>query len=1099
MVKILFLLISVSAFGQTAITQLTSFWEMDVTTTDKIAWDSKGSAHATYFGNALNADTSIFGGGWHRTAGTQTPHNSGGMSAPGETVAKGSNSFAYCVWVRRSATYQDIILGQWSNNPATRSWFLNFNATPGRPVLSYAMTDGSTGGITLATPEIDTGELAMICMHYNSSTGAVGLSGNGQAWTLATPDAPFQPVPSGNACSTPAGIYDPWYDCTLDWGHAHAGSFPTGEPVIGRTMYWNGYIPTNAELTDLYNGGSGRDASYFGLSFTPPTRPLTVTLANASFADDANLGATPGLYYLRPFPLKTWKPSLATTNGDYVWVRSTDHQQTSQHLYIGYSSSPETLPSSWTEPNLPHNNSRFGGGGELAPFETPSLVWNPDTSLFHLYAHGDDLLAPSPPFQQVTMMWTSPDLSTWTAGGGDAFPTNVTGCPTIPCRNHTGYAIVIRNGTGDWTAQTLIESSEPSGTDGFIKLGLWSSTDGKNFTFVRETETMVPKMPYRNTQNQRVGSHVAFAGSTAIVSANYVGTPSTQLEFANPAWPLFQHDGDGAYNGVQGNWLQEVRAYEEGGTIWLYAKWSFREPSTVRLYKGTLNANDVTPLNQSDRRPIGAMFIAEHSAVTVTNPRGYNVGGSPDFIGAGFAAAKAALLTSVGNYLDTADLYSPKPQAVCVWDLEGQEFQHTFTYVGQPQMLSVVSPEMDLMADDVLGLITSRGYKPCLTLRPHKVRSGSGRPTNSCLAQGDYDAYVYINTAAAGPNRGYICGTGTATFGGTSTVQVAGTYAVNYQSGSVVRFISSGTLPSPLVSLQDYYLCSWNNSLQTMTVATDSGCSSVISSYSGGSGTHQMMSWRGPSDLSVQELPADLATAYSELSAKIAYAQTRWGVTTFYIDSTYYCANAACQTNTVLPNTGFWDELLVDFPNMTFIPENGSPGAYTIKYLSFNNGSYAPSDAYLAAPHIQETTPGYANWRTAIRAQIADGTPYIVTLNTPPTGSNPNELYRQDLLTNATTLSTLSMSDNGKPRVFKSTPGTSYTFPLTQRVYFAATPNGLAVSLTYCEQKATASCYLSGVLQGSAALNLSALPYYQIRYYSYDGTLVSQGPYATLQ
>lgn len=467
------------------------------------------------------------------------------------------------------------------------------------------MTDGSAGGLAPATPDIDTGELAMVCMHYNSSTGEVGISGNGQGWTKATPTAPFQPVPSGNACSHPAGIYDPWYDCTLDWSHVHAQFWPTGEPVIGRTMFWNGYVPTDAELTAIYNGGTGRDATYFGLSFTPPTRPLTVTLVDSSFADDADLTGQQGLYYLRPYPLKFWDSALAASRGDYVWVRSTDHQQTLQHMYIGYSSSPETLPASWSEIAVPHDTSRFGGPGSVSGFETPSLVWNPDTSLFHLYAHGDDLLATAP-FEQVGMMWTSPDLETWTAGGGDAFPTDTAACPSAPCYNHTGYMTIARNGTGDWTAQSLLESSEPSGTDGFIKLGLWTSTDGKNFTFVRETETMVPKMPYRSNQNQRIGGHVAYAGSTAIVSMNYVGIPTTQFEFSNPAWPLFQHDGDGSYNGTQGQWLQDVRAYEEGGTIWLYAQWSFREPSTIRLYKGTLNSQRRASASGSMRLDGGA-------------------------------------------------------------------------------------------------------------------------------------------------------------------------------------------------------------------------------------------------------------------------------------------------------------------------------------------------------------------------------------------------------------------------------------------------------------------------------------------------------------
>jgi hypothetical protein len=95
---------------------------------------------------------------------------------------------------------------------------------------------------------------------------------------------------------------------------------------------------------------------------------------------------------------------------------------------------------------------------------------------------------------------------------------------------------------------------------------------------------------------------------------------------------------------------------------------------------------------------------------------------------------------------------------------------------------------------------------------------------------------------------------------------------------------------------------------------------------------------------------------------------------------------------------------------------------------------------------------------------------------------------------------TLSMTDSGTPRTFRASPGTTFTFPVTMRVYFAATSGGLAASTTYCEQKAATSCYLSGVLQPTTTLDLSTTPYYQIRYYNFAGGLVSNpGTWATIQ
>lgn len=579
-------LLAMACHGQTAITQLTSFWEMDITDADRIAWDSKGTAHGTYFGTNFNADTTMFGSGWYRGAGTQLPYNSGGVSVPGSLIDTGSNSFSYCTWVKPSSTASDPYLGRWqagAGTEARRSWVLGFNAIPGRPQLTYAKTDSTTGTVLLGSPTVSAGSLTFVCMMYDSGTGEVGIAANGGSWTKATPSAPFQVIPAGDVCRHPAGIYDPWYPCTLDFSHIHNQFFPTGSPVIGRTMFWNNYIPTNAELSTLYNSGSGRDASYFGLAFTPPARPLTVTLANASFADDANLTGQTGLYWLQPFPLYQWNPALAASLGNYVWMRSTDHLPSPgvQKMYIGYSSSPSTLPSSWTQCDPPRNMTTFPN------METPMLVWNPDTSLFHLSAHGDKV-GTSNPFQQETLIWTSPDLVTWTLAG--SLPPDVAGCPTPTypggpfCYNHTGYAYIKRNGTGDWVAQSLLTSSEPSGTDGFIRLGLWNSTDGLTWTFDRETQTMVQKMPYRNNQNQRIGGHVNLATSTAVYSHGYFGTPYSELEFNNPAWPLFFHPG------TSGNdFLQDVRTYIEGDTVYMYVKWSYQQPSTVRLYTGTLS------------------------------------------------------------------------------------------------------------------------------------------------------------------------------------------------------------------------------------------------------------------------------------------------------------------------------------------------------------------------------------------------------------------------------------------------------------------------------------------------------------------------------
>jgi len=1055
------LLVSIVCCGQTAIADLSSYWAMDVSEPTRLAWDSHASRHAVHTGSGFTAPGTIFGEGIQQQAVT------GGLSIPASLIQL-DGTFCFGVWVRNNGA--SSVIAKWGANKQFR---VRFSGTwDGRPDIFYRLEDGSDRYLiasNVAGNKSQNGDLVLVWVAYNHATGEMSIAANNTSWTTETPPSPFV-----------VGV-----DGALDIGHI---TQTTGRgTVVGRMMFWDGYIPTDGERAAIWNSGSGRDYTYFNPSgFTPPTPVLSNVTYEGVMVEDANLGLQQGLYWFRPYPLKTWSPSLAAIHGDYIYFRSTDHGPGG--IYMGHSSSPGTAPPTWTEPVTAATLSADDPSRNWEALELPYAEWDTENSRLNLYFKARNV---STPTLRSTHMYSSSDLSTWTYRG-EVFPT-ATG------RNYAGYSIVKRRGPGDWIANTLLTDSAAAVP---ALSGFWTSTDGVTWTLVQE-ETATAEDIFSNVripygQYSRTERHGDAGDSLTALNVTATRATGTDWVLSYPPQAMFQHDG----TGTGGDWLQDVKAYCEGQNCWIYAKWSYQEPSEIRLYTATLTnytPPEPTGLQLSDRRPLGAMFIADGTK-TSTNPRGYNVGGSPDFLGAGFATAKAALIAKVGTFLDNADLYSPRPQAVMIWDLDGQEFQHIFTYVGAPQALAITSPEMDAMADDLMAYIRSRGYEPGITLRPHRFSSGAGRPTGACLSQGASDGQAYIDTTASYPNRGYRCGPGTVTFPSGSTVQVSGAFAVNYQSGSVVRFVSTGTLPSPLVSLQNYYLCAWNNGAQTFTVATDSGCSSVIASYTGGSGTHTMMSWRGPVDIPVQELPADLADAYNHLKSKIQYARDRWGIRYFYVDSTYYCSNAACQTNTVLPNTGFWDLLHADFPDTVFMPENTPSGPDTAKYLSFNNGEYKPAGANLVIPHIQSTTPGYATWRTEIQAEIAKGTPYMVTLNTAPSGGNAEDLYRQDLLAAQTANRDITMADGSKTRVFRADPGRTYRFPMVARVYFADTANNLAASTTYCTRRATDSCYLGGVLQPTAALDLSTTPYWQLRYYDFAGNLVSNpGSYGTIQ
>jgi len=166
-------------------------------------------------------------------------------------------------------------------------------------------------------------------------------------------------------------------------------------------------------------------------------------------------------------------------------------------------------------------------------------------------------------------------------------------------------------------------------------------------------------------------------------------------------------------------------------------------------------------VNWPDRSPIARWFMASPPDCSASNPRGYfsdstlNVSDS--------AAFQSAAMSYVNKSIIVMNSMNPRPQGIIVWDLEGQEFNQYFTYVGDPSNLNVLAPEMDAVADQLFAAVTAAGYRVGMTIRTSTFGIGTQLPANPnymCDPDGtlNYDMTdKFIDTAAAYPYQGYVC------------------------------------------------------------------------------------------------------------------------------------------------------------------------------------------------------------------------------------------------------------------------------------------------------------------------------------------------------
>lgn len=160
-------------------------------------------------------------------------------------------------------------------------------------------------------------------------------------------------------------------------------------------------------------------------------------------------------------------------------------------------------------------------------------------------------------------------------------------------------------------------------------------------------------------------------------------------------------------------------------------------------------------INWPDRRPIARWFVSDGYKTSAVNPRGYFWDDSFDVSDQNGFNTK--LLNQADDIVTRMNAMCPQPQGILIWDLEGQEFQQYFTYVGNPPKLGDLSPEMNAIADQLFAKFTGAGYQVGITLRPSSFNSGTTLPATCNYSATPELTDVFIKTDASYPYRGYVC------------------------------------------------------------------------------------------------------------------------------------------------------------------------------------------------------------------------------------------------------------------------------------------------------------------------------------------------------
>ena len=517
--------------------------------------------------------------------------------------------------------------------------------------------------------------------------------------------------------------------------------------------------------------------------------------------------------------------------------------------------------------------------------------------------------------------------------------------------------------------------------------------------------------------------------------------------------------------------------------------------------------------NWPDRRPIGTDFWGATSARTSNNPRGY----FNSSLNALDTSALAAFMASrTANNISIMNARNPRPQGILLWDIEGYEMDHAFTYVAYPNKLAEVAPEMNAVIDATFAAYRAAGYRVGVTLRPQRLRfHDPGTRVRWSISNGTLASLTVasgVATATTSTPHGMVDGTVLPVRGATTTSLNAGRRVITIASPTTFTFAVStpdGTYNESGIFIEYASLPPTCNFVAPLSLANDVVFLTGSFIYPTSTRTAVCVGvdeWQwntypdGPGE---QTRSDDYNLALNTLKEKATYAINRWGVSIFYVDT-----NVTISGGPMINK--LWQDMKAAYPDCLFIPE------WEL------DSTYQPASAFLNYQTVPQEGPTLPN---AVMQGHPESFPVIQVGDKDPNNTPENTaLWKQSLLrggayfarawfgdSQVTKMAALYASVEPTSRCvvvgnrqFCSAPRTAFSYPLVNRVYFASSQGGLNSSTFYCEQTDLSRCYVDGIIVGTYDAptdpGLSGITHYQLRYYDFAGNLVSNpGSYGTIQ